>query len=340
MKLKDLFSQKGLVVGHPPVDAIIERAEVLKPNKLKILYGETYDEYGEPIDSMKHYFFVANLAYVLEKEGISAEPIILIGDIATCRNAPERLHRKLMDLGKKRVDFAKKVSQIYNGNLKILLMSELEKTKEFHDKFEAVKKICLNDPMLKKMIEKTIPPSKLEIERKKGFLYSLEEITIIGTVDVKVGPPREQLYDQISTRLAKHFRSRELLSIYLTPSYPVGVQFDYFLSHPEIEKHGITAYKAGSKKMQDNRIIIGRTSPEKVKKLIDNTFIPKYPDMPNPLLDLAIIAEMAKQRINKKISPIRVYEEFYNGNLSSSELKEKTINNLIEYILSQFSDNL
>ncbi|KKW30120.1 MAG: hypothetical protein UY74_C0051G0008, partial [Candidatus Kaiserbacteria bacterium GW2011_GWC2_52_8b] len=82
---------------------------------------------------------------------------------------------------------------------------------------------------------------------------------------------------------------------YLRPTYPLGVNFDYFINHPEIEKYGLTPYKAGSNKMQDQRIIIGKTSAQNIRDLIEKSYIPRDILLANPILDLACIVAMSEQ---------------------------------------------
>ena len=48
-------------------------------------------------------------------------------------------------------------------------MSEYIHTKEFQDERERIMQICKSDPDLMVGVEKTVPESKIEEERKKGF---------------------------------------------------------------------------------------------------------------------------------------------------------------------------
>jgi len=338
MKLKEFLEQKGLVVAVPTPEEIIERIEKIKPRKLKILYGETYDKFGEPIDSLKHYFFVANLSKVLEDLGIPTEPTILIANTAVCRNEPVENHSNVMEYGNKRADLLKKINSIYKTGLNILFMDEFIHTKQFEKKVDEIREKCFGDYELMEMLEKTVPGDKVDIEKKKGFQYSLEEIATILDFDIKIGPPREKFYDELANKIAKSINKNDLLPIYLTPSYPIGLKFDFFLANPEIEEYGITAYKAGSKGLQNNRIIIGKTNKNDLKKLIENTFISKNPLLPNPIVDLCIIAEMAEQRFKNQIKPIETYKDFYEDKLGVEALKERTVEKVEDFILSKLKD--
>jgi hypothetical protein len=335
MKIKSLLSQKGLISQSPKAEEIIARAKSSgKP--IKVFYGETYDAYGNTIDSMKYYFFVADLAKSLEQEGFRTDPIILIADAAACRNVSNDLQNRYMELGQSRADFVQKVNQVYGTKLRIIKMSDYIHTNEFQEERDKVMRICKSDSELMKKVEKTVPESKLDIERKKGFMYSFDEITTILDLDFKIGPPREDLYDNIAREIAGKLNKKGPLSIYLTPTFPVGLNFDYYISHPGIEDHGITAYKAGSKRLQTNRILVGQTTSKIAKELINGSFISTNRELPNPILDIGIISEMARRKLENDDSAITLYENFYSGKVTPEELKKKVHRGLEKNILSRF----
>jgi hypothetical protein len=58
-----------------------------------------------------------------------------------------------------------------------------------------------------KKIEESVPESKIDIEKEKGFAYSFDEVATIIDLDFKIGPPREDLYDNIAREIAKRSRS-------------------------------------------------------------------------------------------------------------------------------------
>ena len=112
MKLEQLLSQRGLVLQSPSAEEIRTRASKTSP--IKLFYGETYDAYGNTIDSMKYYFFVADLAKSLKQEGFEVEPTILVADTAACRNVSSQLEYKYMTLGKERAKFVEEVNPTNN----------------------------------------------------------------------------------------------------------------------------------------------------------------------------------------------------------------------------------
>jgi hypothetical protein len=335
MEIKELLIQKGLVLQAPRKEEIIARAKA-KKQPLKIFYGETYDNYGNTLDSMKYYFFVSELAKTLKQEGVEVNPIILIADTATCRNVSSDLERRYMRLGDERTEFVEKANEIYGLGLRVLRMSDYIHTREFQDEREKIMQICKSDPDLMVGVEKTVPESKIEEERRKGFMYSFDEITTIMDLDIKVGPPREDLYDNIARELAQREGKLPLMSLFLTPSFPMGKNWAYFFVQEGIEDHGITAYKAGSKRLQDFRILPGRTTAEQARILIDNSFVSLDRTLPNPVLEVGVICEMAKRNLKKEFGPLQLGERFYSGKLSAQQLRDEVYRNLMEAVLNRF----
>ncbi|MEK6890591.1 MAG: hypothetical protein AABX03_00470 [Nanoarchaeota archaeon] len=335
MNLNEILSQEGLVTQTPNVDEVVRRASgVQRP--LKVFYGETYDSHGNTIDSMKYYFVVANIGRALKDFGFEVDPVVLVADVAACRNVDRKLERHYLALGEERADFVQKTSDVYGLSLRVLKMSDYLHTDEFQAELKRVSEICMADNQLMKMVERSVPESKIEIERKKKFAYSFDEITTIMDLDIKVGPPREDLYDGIARNIAEREGKNPLMSVFLNPTFPLGKDWAYFFAHEGIEGHGITAYKAGSKGLHKHRILVGRTTCEEARSLINSSFISINPELPNPVLDVAVISEMATKRLNNDDSPSSLYREFYTGKISQAELKERVAEELNKNILSKF----
>ena len=336
MRLEQILSTRGLVQQTPSADGIRERARLVSPQPIKLFYGETYDNKGNTLDSMKYYFFVAELADALREEGFTIDPVILIADTAACRNVKDELERSYMMLGTDRTSFVEKVNEVYGTNLRVVRMSEYIGSPEFVQEREEIMQTCKADPKLMDGVEKTVPESKIDIERKKGFLYSFDEITTIINLDVKVGPPREDLYDNIARQIVQERGTRGVQSLFLTPTFPLGMNWAYFFGTEGIEKHGITAYKAGSKRLQRQRVVVGKSNPDYIRQLLSDSFISTDPALPNPVLDIGIISEMARRRLEQDHSSITLTDNFYSGKITPEKLKEDVGNNVELYVLSKF----
>ena len=169
-------------------------------------------------------------------------------------------------------------------------------------KIEGVKRAAEGEEKVKELLAKTVLQNRLKQEEETGFRYGLEEIATGMEFDIKLGPPREKFYDEAAEIISQKMGRNKLGSIYLKPTYPLGQNFAFYLTHPEIEEFGLTPYKAGSNQMQDFRIIIGKTGVKEMKKLIDSTYVPADPKLPNPVADLKLIAQMT----GKTIGPLLV----------------------------------
>ena len=311
--------------------AIADRVGRGKP--LKVMYGETYDSFGPTLDSLKYYFTVAAIGKALRAQSAEVSPAILVADVAVCRNEPEDRHAAIMHRGARRAELVRAVSEHYCLDLDVVLMSEYLHTDSFQEFLGNIRSKAEERPEIYRWLKKTVPPSKVEIEEKKGFAYAFEEIATILDYDLKVGPPREKFYDQPSRMIGESLGYDSLLSVYLHPTYPLGLDFDFFFANEEIEEYGVTAYKAGSKGLDDHRIVLDRTTADRLRRLVEKSFIPAKPGLPNPVLDLAVIAEMAEHLSAGSSDEIRITQLFYSKQITAKELTEKVCEDVPRYIL-------
>ena len=335
--LANYLNQTSLIMELVPSLQKIEEAIIgrkLRGKCIKIMYGETFDFHGLTVDSLKYYFAVAGISRAIRESGAKAVPTILVADIASCRNEPEKHHETLMAIGRKRVRQLTSLRDLYSLDINILLMSDYLHGNEFQNSLERIRAKAVDHREIYHWIRQTVPESKLKIEEDKEFTYAFEEIATIIEYDMKVGPPREQFYDEPARLIGNSLGLDPLISVYLHPTFPLGLGPDFFLANREIEQFGVTAYKAGSKGLLDHRLVLGHTSPERLYDLINETFVGKKPTTPNPVLDLAIIAELARQWLQHEIVPLDLREKFYSGQLSPAQLKQLASENIDRYILS------
>lgn len=310
----------------PAMDEIIKKLE--KRKTVKIVYGETYDIYGQTLDSLKYYFFAEILHKLLENIGLEATTCIIVGDAHSVKNKNVSNKSHLLSVASERLGFLGKIKSIYNLKLNFLLMTSLMQDINFQNHLKSVTHLFNEFPKYRKVAEKTVLQNRISQEEKAGYQYVLEEVALIIDYDIKIGPPRENNYDKLAYLMGKQLAGTQLSGIYLKPTYPLGMNFDYFVTHPEIEEYGVTPYKAGSNKLQDNRIIIGLTNKDRVKKLIEDSFVPKNPQLPNPVYDIYLISQMAKS-IMTDVN-FQIDEEIIND---PKILKEKSFSELVNYII-------
>lgn len=281
---------------------------VKKRKSIKILYGETFDLFGMTIDSLKYYFFLSLVHRYLEQTGAKVTSIVLVGDRAALMNDSAIEKNKLVVEGQKRVEFIKKIIQVYSLPVKPLLMSEMLKENKIPALIGTVEKYISTSDEAKKLLKKTVLTNRIKQEIKSGFLYSKEEIAIGTLFDIKIGPPREKNYDEVTRMIQRGNDINQLLSIYLQPSYPLGKDFSFFLSHPEIEEFGLTPYKAGSNKLQEFRIILGNTSYDDACQLISNSFESLETNIVHPVFDILVITDLARKFIENDFSEFASYK--------------------------------
>lgn len=189
-------------------------------------------------------------------------------------------------------------------------MSEVFKSKDFDKKLTEVSAFAKDNKEIEDLLEKTILQNRLKQELELGFRYALEEIAIISDYDLKIGPPREQYYDKASQIYSKS----KPLGLYVKPTYPLGLNYDYFINNPEIEEFGLAPYKAGSNKLQRNRFILNFTSREQLEQLIKMSFEPKYEDLPNPLKEMYTTYALSKSICNNTEIDV-TFKDYSSGSL-------------------------
>lgn len=299
LTINNLLLNKHLIYGAlPSIEDILNN--IIKDKFIKLVYGETYDQYGPTIDSLKYYFFITILNNLLKGKGIKATSSVIIGDLHSVKNRIVKNKSNLLASANSRLHFVEKIRQTYNLNINPILMSELFNDFDFKQRLRKITPIFQKSEHLKNIARKTVLKNKITQEEKIGFQYTLEEVALITGFNIKIGPPREIYYDQLARIFSKELGNKDFFGLYLKPTYPIGLGFDFFVTHPEIEKYGITPYKAGSNQLQNNRIILGITGLMECKKLIDSSFVAKNSSLPNPVLDIYLISKMAGYFLQNK----------------------------------------
>lgn len=216
------------------------------------------------------------------------------------------------------IDLIDKIISTFKLNINPKLMSNILREDNYIKNFEQITDLYRRNKSSKELFMKTILKNRLKQEEATDFLYSREEVAIILSYDYKVGPPREKFYDQVALKY-KRYKNETFGGIYVKPTYPLGVNFDFFITNPEIEKYGLTPYKSGSNKLQSNRIILQNSHNQTINKLIENSYHSNEVSLPNPLLDLYIIADLAKRIVTSDYDfPVYNFSNFDVGNILPS----------------------
>lgn len=301
----------------------LERQSLLN-EAIRIIYGETYDQFGLTIDSLKYYFILHILHSLIGKNSTCD---LIIGDIASYRNKmSNEKEEKITKAIKNNINLINKIIRNFELNIHPQLMSIVFQKEEFNSKFQQITKLYTENKAIRKIFERTVLENRLKQETKMNFLYAREEVALIANYDLKVGPPREKFYDEVASKYSQN-QNQAFKGIYTNPTYPLGINFDFFITNPKIEKYGITPYKAGSNKLQNNRIIIQNIDKKALHTIIENTYLPEDSTLPNPLMDLYIIADLTR-RISISDYDFPIY--------SSIDINKKDILPLLDkYIFSK-----
>ena len=269
----------------------------------RILYGETYDKYGITIDSLKYYLFLEYLARTVGKE---VQCTVVEGDLHSVIN-PSVVEKDLLVVeGRRRVEQISKIlGKLKIKQVSVRLMSDLFREQKIIDLVSKVSNLVNNSGDLQDKLIPTVLQNRVAQERESGFRYAAEAIGLALYFDLKVGPPREENYDIVAQIIGREV-GRKYDSIYLRPSYPFTPDFSYYLTHPEIEEYGLTPYKAGSNKLESQRIVLGKTTDQEIRDLVARAYAPTDMAYANPLVDLAVIVEVAKQIKRNEINPTKL----------------------------------
>lgn len=269
----------------------------------RILYGETYDAFGITIDSLKYYLFLEYLARIA---GEKVQCTVVEGDLHSVINPSAVEKESLLLEGQRRVDQVSKIfEKLQIKQVLVRLMSDLFRERKVIELVRKVSALVKDRVDLQDMLIPTVLQNRVAQERESGFRYAAEAIALALHFDFKVGPPREENYDKIAQLIGKEVGG-SYCAVYLRPSYPLTPDFSFYLTHPEIEEYGLTPYKAASNKLQDLRIVLGRTSIQEIRDLISSCYMPLDMRRANPLLDLASVVVMSEQIRQEKIGVLEL----------------------------------
>ncbi|MBI3577333.1 hypothetical protein HY086_04810 [Candidatus Gottesmanbacteria bacterium] len=294
--LQRLLRIGGMVRGfYPNRSAVIDFVKKRRESKklFTMLYGETYDLLGITVDSLRYYLFLSYLHSQLQETGIVVESTVLIADTAATINASSADATVVLEEGKKRLKHINEIIRVYTLPIRATLMSELFAQQNVQKFIETVQAVVADSTDIQAILQKTVLQNRIHQEDKASYKYGAEAIATALLFDLKIGPPRERFYDEAARMVATKLNQQNYKSIYLTATYPLGLDFFYFLLHPEVEEYGLTPYKASSNKLENHRIIFGRTTPERVNGLIDTSFFPKHGGLPDPVGDVIDTAKLA-----------------------------------------------
>lgn len=299
-----------------------------------MMYGETFDDLGVPVDALKYYSWLAIVGSALATTlSVSAE--VVVADLAVSVN-------KLDDWGATKIsDMAAHQAQVITAFASLcntavkprpLLMSSIATRPEFQHRRHVAERLLHANADFYEAVAGSVRPDHLEDERKAGFRYSLDEVALISAYNVKVGPPREQFYDRAARVLNAAEGTPVLLSVLLTPTYPLAVKPGEFVKSRELREFGVTAYKAGSLGFGQNRLVIGRDDSSSAEKLLSQTKIIRRIGAPNAVAELAQVLQLVQWAIDGAPPKVWLSREWEERRLNDDDLRREAVMLYHEYV--------
>lgn len=323
--IEKFLSQKELVQGVQTIPELNARIE--QGGQLNIMMGQTFDD-GQPVDILKYALFMMDLSDQIGQRGVKTLPRWLIADhFITDINQDEEV-AKVREQIEKRAAYLQRINNVYGGNIGLVFSSQLSQQEEYKRNLSILMEEAARNAAFKAKVLKAVPEDRRS--NPNAYLYPFEELATIQSMDtdVKIGPPYERFYDDPARDIALMVGFNRYVSIQLTRGFPFGNPEISPSTSEEIEKFGILPYKKSSKGLGDYRIDPISDDIDSIKELIERTVENRA------VIDLLVIAELARQRLAGQSSPTLFDDE--GANLVRARgfrtLKDLAAESYIEYI--------
>jgi hypothetical protein len=322
-QLDDLVSASPIVMRSP-----FDGARALEqsfPGSLLMMYGETFDDLGLPVDALKYYAWLAIVASGLASDRVVTANV-LVADLAVAVNYLDQWGAdRIADLAEGRVQVIRRFAALCHSGIgpEPVLMSHVAQTDAYKQRRAVAAELLESDQDFRQAVVGSVRADHLDDEQKLGFQYSLDEVALIAAYGVKIGPPREMFYDSAAQVLNKSLGLRPLSSVLLTPAFPLALTPGEFVKNRELREYGVTAYKAGSLGFAKNRIMIDRDTADSVLELATRTRLVRRPGAPNALTELARVLQLVQWAIEGVPPQHWLSQEWEDGRLADDELRRE-----------------
>ncbi|MCD5401330.1 hypothetical protein LR013_01870 [candidate division NPL-UPA2 bacterium] len=261
-------------------------------NQIRLMMGQTYDD-GQPADLLKYSLFIMNLQDLLRQQGVDSTACILLADHFLTDINQEMSDNSAFIYGVRRWNFLDLINFAFHGNISIMFSSSLADTGSYQRILMRLEEQSEKDSQFRQLLLEAVPEDRRKTE--KVLEYPLHELACISSLDtdIRIGPRQEFSYDVAARESFPQVGLKKYCAIYLTNSYPLG---DHSVPRSKLP-FGVLPYKLRSKGLQDLRIDLASFSTQQISALIDSA------TSRDALLDLLVIADMARQRIETSIQP-------------------------------------
>lgn len=321
------------VVMQSPVSGL-EQLQRLLPSSVTMMYGETFDDVGLPVDALKYYSWLSIVSAALVRTRAVTSDVVVADFAVTVNKGREWGAQKISLLADRQIDIVNAFAGLCADSVKPrpVLMSEITRSESFRHRRSVASGLLQTNSKFHDAVVGSVRADHVESERTSGFQYSLDEVALIAAYNVKVGPPREQFYDRAARELNASEGDRQLHSILLTPTFPLALSPGEFVRNRELREFGVTAYKATSLGYARNRLVIGRDGAARAKELIERTKLVRRPGAPNSVTELARVLQMVQWAINGAPPENWLSEGWERQEVTDAELRQEVTNLYARYI--------
>lgn len=332
--IDDLFNPLSPLVSESPLQSL-DDAHARKQASVKVMYGETFDDQGLPIDALKYYAWLAVAASALAQRVGEVVANVIVADAAVSINKEaEWGAEKIAQLAARQLRTITRFGELCNigpGPVPIL-MNQIVVTGPYRDRRATADRLMEMSKEFHESVVGSVRSDHVEEEKESGFRYSLDEVALIAGYDLKVGPPREQFYDRAARILNRSEGRDGPISILLSPTYPLAVSPGEFVKNRELHRYGVTAYKAGSLGFLKNRLVIGRDDSARARDLICNTKLVRRVGAPNAVTELSKVLQLVQWALDGQPPSVWLADEWENHRLDDAALLGEVCDLYTEYI--------
>ena len=315
----------------PLVQAILPGPRTIEPSGtevLRVMYGETFDEFPAPIDAYKYYSWLVIVAREVARSGGEIRCSVVVADDAVRTNkSGEWGETLIVDRCERRVEQIETFIEGCFGDtlVHVDLMSDVRKSTRFASRRSRAEELLKSSETFADIIAASVRPDRRAGEAANGFAYSLDEAALVSSFAYKVGPPREQHYDDAARLLSGTEGGPGLVSILLMPDYPLALGPGAFVRNEELARYGATPYKSNSHGWRNNRLTPGVTTPADAQALISRTRLMRRPNVPNPLLSIATTLQLVSWALDGAKPTAWLADEWDQHRLSDDELRSRVL---------------
>lgn len=282
---------------------------------VRVMYGETFDEFDIPIDALKYYAWLTILSRTARLAGRSECEIVIADTAVTLNKGVLWGAARIAELGARRESSIAQVLAELGADQKVRIvrMSDIVAGEDYQRRRAAAAEMLSVSESFASAVRDSVRPDHLEREEQIGFTYSLDEAALVAGYDLKVGPPRETFYDTAAQELKSSLGEGLLGSVLLRPAFPFDTRPAEFIRNEELGKFGVTAYKASSMGLEEKRLILGRDDVSRLESFLQEPPPPRNRKVPDAIVELSTVLQIVRWARTNQAPYEWIAERWWNG---------------------------